>query len=75
MPRYLKETYRDDYNTLQQDIYIDLDLDEESHGMHSEYLRSTINPNLKLIKSEHVSMTVDEMIKAEGGKLLNEPKV
>lgn len=46
--RYLIEIYIDDYNSLKQAIEIDLKEDERTDGQHSSFLRSKINPNLKI---------------------------
>lgn len=45
--RYLIEMYKDDYDSLQQTIEIDLKEDERTDGQYSSFLRNKINPNLK----------------------------
>lgn len=47
--RYIIEKYCDKYKTLCQAIEINLYLDEQSNGLHSRYLKSTINPNLSIL--------------------------
>ena len=51
-PRYLVESYTDDYKSLFQAIMIDLKLDKESGGKHSNWMRASINPNLKHLVRE-----------------------
>jgi len=45
-PRYRVEYYRDEYNSLQQAIIIDLEEDKETDGYTTRFYRSKINPNL-----------------------------
>lgn len=58
-PRYLKETYIDEYHTLMQSILIDLVMDKESNGNHSRTLRLTVNPNLYLYKTEYLDINME----------------
>jgi hypothetical protein len=61
---YLKEIYTDDYNTLQQAIIIDIELDRRTNGYHSREERSRINPNLHLSKIIYLNNKM-EVIKNE----------
>lgn len=58
-PRYLKETYIDEYHTLTQSILIDLVMDKECNGNHSRALRLTVNPNLYLYKTEYLDINME----------------
>lgn len=51
---YIREIYGDPYNTLRQSIVIDCKRDALSNGNHSRCLRQNINPNLHLIRVEHI---------------------
>lgn len=64
-PRYLVEKYTDDYKSLFQAIMIDLELDKESNGQHSRWLRASINPNLKHLISEQYFTKNMKLIKEE----------
>ena len=46
---YIIEKSCDKHKTLCQAIEINLYLDEQSNGLHSKYLKSTINPNLSIL--------------------------
>lgn len=56
---YVKEIYMDDYNSLQQSIIINCKLNLDSNGMHARNLRSTINPNLHLVKVEYLNINME----------------
>lgn len=47
--KYLIEKYRDEYNTLNQAIMIDLDINKQSNGEELRFMRSKINPNLTIL--------------------------
>lgn len=49
-PAYIQEIYRDEYKTLEQTIMFKVDDYREA-----SYLRSTINPNLKLVDTRYLN--------------------
>jgi hypothetical protein len=52
--KYLIENYRDEYNTLHQEIMIDLDENKQTNGETLRFARSRINPNLTILyRTEH----------------------
>ena len=53
--RYIEEIYTDKYKTLYQAILIDVYLDKESNGLYSKSVRSTINPNLTILKRKYLT--------------------
>lgn len=46
-PKYRIEYYTDIYNTLHQAIMIDLQIDKQTYGNETKYIRSKVNPNLE----------------------------
>ena len=53
--KYIEEIYTDKYRTLYQAILIEVDLDKKSNGLHSKNVRSTINPNLTILKRRYLT--------------------
>ena len=53
--KYIEEIYTDKYRTLYQAILIDVNLDKKSNGLHSKNVRSTINPNLTILKRRYLT--------------------
>lgn len=47
--RYIEEIYTDEYRSLYQAIFWDIELDKESNGMESTFVKSKINPNLTIL--------------------------
>ena len=62
--RYIEEIYTDKYRTLYQAILIDIYLDKESNGLYSKSVRSTINPNLTILKRRYLTDTY-KLVKEE----------
>ena len=62
--KYIEEIYTDKYRTLYQAILIDIDLDKKSNGLHSKNVRSTINPNLTILKRRYLTDTY-KLVKEE----------
>ena len=48
---YIQEIYRDEYNTLEQIIIFEI-----NDFRKASYLRSTINPNLKLVDTIYLNI-------------------
>ncbi len=69
-PKYLIEKYTDKYRSLYQAIMIDLDLDKESNGNESRFVRSKINPNLTILLEEEYRNKDMELI--ERKQLIND---
>ena len=44
--QFIEEIYTDKYRTLQQAIFWDIDLDKQSNGMESSFMKNSVNPNL-----------------------------
>ena len=62
--KYIEEIYTDKYRTLYQAILIDVYLDKKSNGLHSKNVRSTINPNLTILKRRYLTDTY-KLVKEE----------
>ena len=68
--QFIEEIYTDKYRTLQQAIFWDVDLDKQSNGMESSFMKSSVNPNLTtLIERRYLDKNC-KIIKREiiGGK-------
>ena len=68
--QFIEEIYTDEYRTLQQAIFWDVDLDKQSNGMESLYKRSSVNPNLTTLLERRYLDKNCKIIKREiiGGK-------
>lgn len=68
--QFIEEIYTDEYRTLQQAILWNVDLDKQSNGMESSFMKSSVNPNLTTLLERRYLDKNYKIIKIEiiGGK-------